>query len=110
MAKEERQQQGADVRAVNVGVGHQNNFSVANFRGIEVFFRDAGAERGDQAANFLVGEHLVVARFFHIQNFSLERENGLEAAVAALFGGAAGGFSFYQKKFAAVGIALGAVG
>ena len=55
-------------------------------------------------------QHLVVARFFHVQNFSLEREDGLEAAVAALFGGAACGFSFDQEKLAAVGIALGAVG
>jgi len=57
-----------------------------------------------------VGQHLVVTRFFYVQNFSLEREDGLEAAVAALFRGAACGFSFYKKKLAAVGIALGTVG
>jgi len=68
-AEEKREQQGADVRAVYVGVGHQNDFAVADFGRIEVFFRDASAEGGDQAANFLVGEHLVVARFFHVQNF-----------------------------------------
>jgi len=57
-----------------------------------------------------VGQHLVVACFFHVQNFSLERKDGLEAAVTALFGGTACGFSFDQEKLAAVGIALGAVG
>jgi len=57
-----------------------------------------------------VGQHLVVARFFHVQNFSFKREDCLKAAVAALFGGAACGFSFHEKKFAAVGIALAAIG
>src|ERR1700675_4469234 len=60
-------------------------------------------------ATLSVREHLVVARFFHIQNFSLERQDSLKAAVASLFSGAACGFSLNQKKLAAVGIALGAV-
>ena len=57
-----------------------------------------------------MGEHLVVARFFYVENLSLEREDGLEAAITSLFGGAAGGLSFHEEEFAAVGIALGAVG
>ena len=85
-------------------------FAVAHLGGIEIFFRDAGAERGDHGANFFVGQHLVVARFFDVENFSLERQDGLKAAVAALFGGAAGGFALDQEQLAAVGIALGAVG
>ena len=110
VAEEEGQQQGADVGAVHVGVGHEDDFAVANLGGIEVLFRDAGAERGDHGADLFVGQHLVVACFFDVQNFSLEREDGLEAAVAALFGGAAGGFALDQEQLAAVGIALGAVG
>ncbi len=55
-------------------------------------------------------QHLVVARFFDVQDFSLKREDGLEAAVAALFGGSAGGLAFDEEEFAAIGIALGAVG
>ena len=45
VAEEERQQQGADVASVHVGVGHQNDFAVAQLRGIEVFLANAGAER-----------------------------------------------------------------
>ena len=39
VAEEERQQQRADVRAVHVGVGHQDDLAVAQLRRIEVIFR-----------------------------------------------------------------------
>ena len=41
VSEEERQQQGANVRAVDVGVGHEDDFAVANLGGIEVVFADA---------------------------------------------------------------------
>ena len=69
--------------AVHVRVGHQNHFVVAQLAGVEIVLADAGAERRDDAANFLVAEHLVVARFFDVQNFALERQDRLVAAVAA---------------------------
>ena len=86
VAEEERQQQRADVASVHVGVGHQNDFAVAHFRGIKIFLRNTGAERGDHGANFLVCQHLVVARFFDVEDLALQRKNSLKAAVAALFG------------------------
>jgi len=110
VAKENVSNNVADVRAVHVGVGHQNDLAVTNFRRIEIFLRDAGAERGDQAANFFVRQHLVVARFFHVENFSLSAGWPGSGGRGLCFGGAACGFSFDQEKFAAVGIALGAVG
>jgi hypothetical protein len=57
-----------------------------------------------------VAEHLVVAGFFDVQDFALQRQDGLEAAIAALLGGAAGGFALDQVELAAVGLAFGAVG
>ena len=62
------------------------------------------------AADFLVAEHLVVARLFHVEDLSLEGKDGLEAAVASLLGGAACGLALDQIDLAAFGIALGAVG
>ena len=41
VAEEERQQQRADVRAVDVGVGHQDDLAVAQLGGIEVVLADA---------------------------------------------------------------------
>ena len=41
---EEGQQQGADVRAVHVGVGHDDDAVVAQLVGVEVFSADARAQ------------------------------------------------------------------
>ena len=55
-------------------------------------------------------QHLVVARLLDVENFSLERKDCLEAAVASLLGGATCGFALDEEQFAAVGLAFGAVG
>ena len=49
---EEGEQQGADVRAVDVGVGHQDDAVVAQLVRVVLVLADAGAERGDQRADF----------------------------------------------------------
>ena len=110
VAEEKRQQQRADVAAVDVRVGHQNHFVVAELVGVEIVFADAGAKRGDDAANFFVAQHLVVAGFFDVENFAFERQDGLIAAVAAALGGAAGRFALDEEEFAARRIAFLAIG
>ena len=77
---------------------------------VEVVFADTGAQGSDQGANFLVGQHLVIARLFDVEDFAPEGQNGLEAAVPALFGGAAGRFALHQEELAALGVLLLAVG
>src|SRR6185503_16999334 len=109
MAEEEREQKRADVRSVNVGVGHQNNFAVAKFGWIEIVFADAGSECGNHGAYFFVPEHLVVPGLLHIQNLALQRKNGLEAPITPLLGRTACAFTLDEVELAAVGIALGAV-
>src|SRR3546814_2133311 len=52
LAIEEGEQQRADVRAVDVGVGHDDDLVIAQFCKVE-FVADAGAERLDQRADFL---------------------------------------------------------
>ncbi len=66
--------------------------------------------RGDQGADFFVAQHLVVARLLDVQNFAAQRQNRLIAAVAPLLRGAAGRFALHQEQFAALGIALLAIG
>jgi hypothetical protein len=51
LAVEEGEQQGADVRAVDVGVGHDDDAVVAQLFGLVVFLADAGAEGGDQGGD-----------------------------------------------------------
>ena len=50
---EERQQQRADVGAVDVGVRHDDDLVVAQLVDVELLVADAGAERGDQRADLL---------------------------------------------------------
>ena len=96
--------------AVHVRVGHQNDFVIAELGGVEIVFADAGAERGDDGANFLVAEHLVVTRFFDVEDFAFERQDRLIAAVAPALGRAAGRFALDDEEFAARRIALLAIG
>ena len=110
VAEKKREQQGADVRAVHVGIGHDDDLAVADLGGVEIVLADARAQRGDHGADFFVAQHLVVARLFDVENFALERQNRLEAAVAALFGRAAGRFALHQEQFATLRIFLLAIG
>ena len=86
---EERQQQRADVRAVDVRVRHDDDLVVAQLLGVELL-ADAGAERGDQGADLLARQHLVDARALDVEDLAAQRQDRLEGAVAPLLGGAAG--------------------
>jgi hypothetical protein len=53
LAVEEREQQRADVAAVDVGVGHDDDAVVAQLGDVVVGLADAGAQRGDQRGDLL---------------------------------------------------------
>ena len=122
LAEEERQQQRPDVAPVHVSVGHQDDLVVAGAGDVEDFLvvlagvavfplaPNAGAERHDQHPNLLVGEHLVEPRLLHVEDLALEGQDGLEATVATLLGGAAGRIALYDEQLAVGRILLGAVG
>ena len=52
LAVEEGQQQGADMRAIDIGVGHDDDLVIAQLFEVELV-ADAGAHRLDQRADFL---------------------------------------------------------
>ncbi len=101
MTEKEGKQKRTDVRTVHVGVGHEDQLAVTQLGGIEVVLADAGAERGDHGADLFVAEHLVVTRFFDVEDLALQREDGLVAAIAALLGGSTGRLTLDEIKFAA---------
>jgi hypothetical protein len=59
---EEGQQQRADVGAVDVGVGHDDDLVVAQLVDVELVAADAGAERRDQRADFLLDDSILSKR------------------------------------------------
>ncbi len=120
LAEEERQEKRPDVAAVHVGVRHEDDLVIPRARDVERFLvrlvavfllsTNAGAERQNQRADFVAGQHFVEASFLDVENLALERENRLELAIAPLLGGAAGRISLDDEQLAQRGIFLGAIG
>ena len=100
------------MRAVHVGVGHEDYLLVADPGYVELPlpFPYPGAENGDGGSYLLVGEHLVEPGLLHVEDLSLERQDGLVRPVPGLLGGTARRFSldyvelaFGRVPFLAVG-------
>ena len=106
---EEREQQRADVGAVDVGVGHDDDLVVAQLRQIEVV-ADAGAERGDDVDHLLGRQHLVEARALHVEDLAADRQHRLKLALAALLGRAAGRVALDDEHLGVGRIAVLALG
>ncbi len=85
LPEEEGQQQGPDVGAVDVGVGHQDDLVVPHVFEVEVLLHP-GPDGGDDRPDFLVGEDLVDPGPLDVQDLAAQRQDGLEGAVAALLG------------------------
>ena len=96
--------------AVDVGVGHHDDAVIARLFGIEILAADAGAEGGDQGADLGRAQHLVEARALDVQDLAAERQDGLEAPVAALFRRAAGGIALDDENLRQRRIAFLAIG
>src|SRR5208282_1464502 len=108
LAEKERQQQRADVRSVNVRVGHDHDRVIAQLAQVLVV-ADSHSERRDQDAQLLRRQHLVDARALDVQNFAAQRQNSLGLAIAALLGRPACRRPLDQVQLAARRVALLAV-
>src|SRR5260221_10925328 len=72
--------------AVHVSIRHQNALVIAHVLDRELFL-DPRADRGDDRPDFLVRQNLVDSRALDVENFSAERKNRLECAIATLLRG-----------------------
>src|SRR5258705_1051966 len=89
---------------------HDDDAVITQLVDVEIVAPDARSQRGDERADFGGREHLVEARLLHVEDFSLERQDGLSAPVAALLGGTAGGIALHQEHFRERRIFLLAIG
>ncbi len=105
LAEEEGEEEGADVAAVHIGVGHDDDFLIAEFGGIEVV-ADAAAQGLDEDADFFKAQDFVEAGFFDVDDFAFEGEDGLILDVASLGGGATCGIAFDDEEFGVVALTL----
>ena len=86
------------MRAIDVGIRHDDHALVAQFIDIKCAARSA-AKREGNVRNFLVRADLVCGRAGDIQYLSSERENGLCLADACLLGGAPSRIALDQEDF-----------
>ena len=110
LPEEKRQQEGADVRTVDIRVGHDDDLVVAQLLDVEVVAPNASAERGDQGADLLASQHLVEARALDIEDLAAQRQHRLELAVAALLGGSASRIALDDEDLGLGRVALLTVG
>ena len=85
MPVEEGEQQGPDVTAVHIRVGHDDHAVVANL--VDLFlFLDPAAESGDEYHDLLRREHLVETSLLDIEDLPAQRKDRLILSVAPLLG------------------------
>ena len=107
-AEEEGEQQGTDVGAVHIGIGHDDDLVVAQLARVELV-PDAGAQGGDDGLELVVAVDLVGPGLLHVEHLAPQGEDGLEAGVPALGGGAAGGIALDDVEFGELRVDLIAV-
>ena len=109
VAEEEGEDERPNVRAVHVGVRHDDDAVVAQPRQVDVVVHPR-ADGGYHRADAVVAQRLVGARLFDVQYLAPQRQNRLRIAVASALRRAAGGVAFYKIQLALPRVFLGAVG
>ena len=108
--EEEGQEQRADVRAVDVGVGHDDDLVVAELSRSRSPAPMPVPSAVISVADLRRGEHLVEPRLLDVQDLAAQRQDRLEPAVAALLGRAAGRVPFDDEDLGEGRVLLLAVG
>ena len=97
------------MRAVHIGIGHDDNLVVTQLLDIEILM-NTGTERGDHSADLIVFQNTVESRFFNVQDLTAKRKDCLRRADTRGFCGTACGISLYDEDFKFCGIPFGTVG
>ena len=108
IAEEEGQHQCADVRTVDISIGHDEDLVVAHFADIKLV-ANTGAQRGDNRHQFIVAVDAVGACFFDIQHLAPQRQDGLNVGVSAHLGRAACRIALHDEEFCLGGVFFVAV-
>ena len=98
------------MRAVHVGVGHDDDLVVAQLAEVELVAPDAGAERGDQRADLLAAEHPVEPRPLDVQDLAAQRQHRLVRPAPPLLRRAAGAVALDEEDLGLRRVLLLAVG
>src|SRR4051794_17479892 len=97
LAEQQREDQRADVRAVHVGVRHEDHLVIAGLLEVELL-ADARAHGGDERLDLVVLQDLVDPRLLDVEDLAAQRGHSLRVAVAALLGRAGGGVALDHEQ------------
>ena len=109
LAEKERQQQGTDVRTVDIRVGHDDDLVIAQLVDVELVTANTCAQRHNKVANFLAAQHPVKTRAFDIQDLTLQRQDRLRTPVAARLGRTTRRVTLHQEDFGFGGVFFRAI-
>ena len=98
LAKEKRDEQRGDMGAVDVGVGHDDDFFVAQILRL-VMRAGAAAQRLHKVAQLLIAGKLIARGVGDVEDFAAQRQHGLDRAVARLFGRSARRIALDDEEF-----------
>lgn len=93
--------------AVHIRIRHDNNFIITqlcNIKVIAVAFGKTAAESVYHRFYFRIGEHLVNAGLFHVQDFTPDRQDGLIGTIPCRLCTAARGISLHNENLAPGGV------
>ena len=99
---------------VDIGIGHDDNLVVSQTGKVDGHRILLGAD-GDthclvEAFDFLIVEDLVVHGFLDIEDFTAQRQDGLECAVTTLLGSSTSRVTLDEEQLAILGMTGRAVG
>ena len=99
---EKRNQQSGNMRAIDIGIGHDDDLFIAQAR-IVIRRAHAAAECQNQIADLLALLHFGVGGIGNVENFSAQRQHRLVAPIAPLFGTAARAIALDDENLGALG-------
>ena len=108
VAEEQRRQQTANVRAVGVGVGHEDDLAVAGRLEVEAA-AGAGADNLDDRSALGVLQHVADGGLLYVEDLSANRQQRLEFGVPGQLGRAKGRVALDDEQLGAVDVIAAAV-
>ena len=107
--EEVREEQGPDVRPIDVGVRHQHDAVVSRLLKLELV-ADPGPDRGDQSLDLEVLEDLVESGLLDVEDLPADRQDRLRGRVARLLGAPPSRVPLHDVELAGGRIAQLAIG
>ena len=98
---EKRYQQGGDMRAIDISVGHDDDFFIAQPR-LVIRASHAAPQRQHKVSDLLALLHFCGRSIGDVEDFTAQRQNCLIAPIAPLFGRATRTIALNNKQLGAI--------